>query len=156
VHQAGLPGHRGGQAAGTTAVVQHPGAGRQGGHDQFVGAQYGNDAKRIVREQTLPSSLVTRAQSQLLNPAAIYRFAEALASSLTVDSQFGGVTGLYNLERTLHGIPSGQITQFTLPNYPRSQVVPADTADVLWTQPQDSQIFAAIRADQPVSSSLRH
>ncbi len=120
-----------------------------------TGASYSDDLVRIAREQTLVTSLFTRASGQLMNPAALYRFAEALASSLTVDSQLGGVTGLYNLERTLHGIPSAQITQFTLPDYPRSTVVPADTTDVLWTKPQDSKIFAAIRADQPVSSALR-
>jgi len=43
---------------------------------------------------------------------------------------------------------------FTLPTYPRSEVVPTDTANVLWNQPQDSQIFRAFRNDVPASKSL--
>jgi len=41
-----------------------------------------------------------------------------------------------------------------LPTYPRSYVDPADTANLLWTQPQDSLIFQAFRHDVPVSQAL--
>jgi len=41
-----------------------------------------------------------------------------------------------------------------LPTYPRSYVDPADTANLLWTQPQDSLIFQAFRRDVPVSQAL--
>ncbi|HEY0937854.1 MAG TPA: hypothetical protein VGD91_29445, partial [Trebonia sp.] len=102
--------------------------------------------------QALLMALFAQANSELMHPVAIYRFAEAVTRSLTIDSQLGGITALYHLDRTLHGIPSGEITQFTLPYHPRSEVVPSDTVNVLWTQPQDSKIFNAIRADQPVSS----
>ena len=33
-------------------------------------------------------------------------------------------------------------------------MVPSDTANVLWTQPEDNQIFASFRDDVPASSSL--
>jgi hypothetical protein len=46
------------------------------------------------------------------------------------------------------------VTFFTLPTYPRSLVVPTDTANVLWTQPEDSAIFQAFRNDTPVTSTL--
>jgi LCP family protein required for cell wall assembly len=91
---------------------------------------------------------------ELLNPLAIYRFLNAATSSLTVDSQLGGIGGLYDLERSLSGVPSSKITMFTLPNYPRSEVVPSDTANVLWTQPEDSQVFASFRDDVPASAAL--
>jgi LCP family protein required for cell wall assembly len=124
----------------------------------YVRARYGlgdgSDLERITRQQAFVSSLISRARSELLNPFAIYRFLDAAASALTVDSQFGGVTGLYNLAQSLHGIPSGKIAFFTLPNFPRAEVDPADTANVLWTQPEDSEIFASFRADVPASSSL--
>jgi hypothetical protein len=32
--------------------------------------------------------------------------------------------------------------------------VPTDTANVLWTQPEDSEIFASFRDDVPASASL--
>ena len=47
-----------------------------------------------------------------------------------------------------------EIAFFTLPNFPRADVVPTDTANVLWTQPEDSEIFASFRDDVPASRSL--
>jgi LCP family protein required for cell wall assembly len=124
----------------------------------YVRARYGlgdgSDLERIVRQQAFMSSLIHRARSELYNPLAIYRFLDAATSSITVDSQLGGISGLYDLEQSLHGIPSGKIAFFTLPNYPRADVVPSDTANVLWSQPEDSEIFASFRDDVPASASL--
>jgi LCP family protein required for cell wall assembly len=114
----------------------------------------GSDLERITRQQAFVSSLISRARGELLNPLAIYRFLDAATSSLTIDSQLGGVTGLVSLERSLHGIASSKIALFTLPNVPRSTVVPSDTANVLWTQPEDSEIFASFRDDTQASNSL--
>ena len=100
------------------------------------------------------SSLISRARSELLDPLAIYRFLDAATGSLTVDSQLGGIAGLYDLEKSLRGIPPSKIAFFTLPNFPRADVVPTDTANVLWTQPEDSKIFASFRDDIPASRSL--
>src|SRR6202035_2902436 len=66
----------------------------------------------------------------------------------------GGITGLYNLGESLRGIPSSKIAFFTIPNFPRGDVVPGNTANVLWTQPEDNQIFASFRNDVPASSTL--
>jgi LytR cell envelope-related transcriptional attenuator len=55
---------------------------------------------------------------------------------------------------SLRNLPRGKVTFFTLPTYPRSYVVPTDTANLLWTQPQDSLIFQAFRDDKPVSKAL--
>ena len=114
----------------------------------------GSDLERITRQQAFVSSLISRARSELLDPLAIYRFLDAATSSLTVDSQLGGIGGLYGLEQSLHGIPASKIAMFTLPNFPRGDVVPSDTANVLWTQPEDGEIFASFRNDTPASRSL--
>ena len=124
----------------------------------YVRARYtlgdGSDLERIGRQQAFMSSLVSRVKSELLNPLAIYRFLDATTKSLTIDSQLGGITGLYNLGESLRGIPSSKIAFFTIPNFPRGEVVPGDTANVLWTQPEDSKIFASFRNDVPASSTL--
>ena len=124
----------------------------------YVRARYtigdGSDLERIGRQQAFMSSLVSRVKSELLNPLAIYRFLDAATRSLTIDSQLGGITGLYNLGESLRGIPSSKIAFFTLPNFPRGEVVPGDTANVLWTQPEASKIFASFRDDAPASSTL--
>src|SRR5258707_10178301 len=111
----------------------------------YVRARYtlgdGSDLERISRQQAFMSSLIHRVKSKLLNPIAIYQFLDAATKSLTVDTKLGGVTGLYDLASSLRNLPSNKVAFFTLPTYPRSQVVPTDTANVLWTQPQDGAIF---------------
>jgi len=114
----------------------------------------GSDLERIVRQQAFISSMISRAKSELYNPLAIYQFLDAATQSLTIDSQLGGLLGLYNLEKTLRSIPPSKIALFTLPNFPREEVVKTDTANVLWTQPEDSEIFASFRDDTPASPSL--
>ncbi|MGH3164459.1 MAG: LCP family protein [Trebonia sp.] len=120
----------------------------------YVRARYtlgdGSDLERIGRQQAFMSSLVSRVKGEMLDPVAIYKFLDAFTSSLTVDSQLGGVTGLYNLGESLRGIPKDKIAFFTLPNY----IDPANDADVRWTQPEDSKIFATFREDVPASSTM--
>jgi LCP family protein required for cell wall assembly len=124
----------------------------------YVRARYtlgdGSDLERIGRQQAFMSSLIQRVKSKLLNPVAIYRFLDAATKSLTIDTKLGGATGLYNLASSLRSLPSSKVAFFTLPTYPRSEVDPADTANVLWTQPEDSKIFQAFRDDVPASQSL--
>jgi len=124
----------------------------------YVRARYtlgnGSDLERITRQQAFMSSLVSQVKSKELNPIALYRFLDAATKSLTIDSQLGGIHGLYNLATSLKNVPRGKVTFFTLPTYPRSYVDPADTANLLWTQPQDSLIFQAFRHDVPVSQAL--
>jgi LCP family protein required for cell wall assembly len=124
----------------------------------YVRARYtlgnGSDLERIGRQQAFMSSLISRVKSELLDPVAIYRFLDAATKSLTIDSQLGGITGLYNLGQSLRSIPTDKIAFFTIPNYPRGEEVPGDTANVLWTQPEDSAIFSSFVNDVPASSSL--
>jgi hypothetical protein len=119
----------------------------------YVRARYtlgnGSDLERIGRQQAFMSSLIARVQGKLLDPLAIYRFLDAATQSLTIDSQLGGITGLYNLGESLRGIPKEDIAFFTLPNVPLG-----DGANVAWAQPEDDAIFKSFRDDVPASSSL--
>src|SRR5580692_8650170 len=87
----------------------------------YVRARYtlgdGSDLERIGRQQAFMSSLISRVRSELYDPLAIYRFLDAFTKSLTVDTQLGGITGLYDLGQSLRAIPSSKIAFFTLPNY---------------------------------------
>ena len=124
----------------------------------YVRARYtlgnGSDLERINRQQAFMSALVSRVKAKELNPLALYRFLDAATRSITIDSQLGGIHGLYDLATSLKNLPPGKVTFFTLPTYPRSYVDPTDTANLLWTQPQDSLIFNAFRNDVPVSEAL--
>ncbi len=123
----------------------------------YVRARYtlgnGSDLERIGRQQAFMSALVDRVKSKLLDPLAIYRFLDAATKSITVDSQMGGLHGLYDLAMSVRNLPASAVTFFTLPTYPRSQVVPTDTANLLWTQPEDSRIFQDFINDTPVTSA---
>lgn len=127
----------------------------------YVRARYtlgnGSDIERITRQQAFMAALVGRAKSRVLNPVAVFRFLDAATKSLTIDSRLGGIHGLYNLAMSVKNLPPRQVTFFTLPTYPRFLVVPSDTANVMWTQPQDSLIFQAFRDDVRVTRALlRH
>jgi LCP family protein required for cell wall assembly len=126
----------------------------------YVRARYslgnGSDLERIGRQQAFMSALVDRAKSKLYNPVAIYRFLDAATKSLTVDQGLGGMTGIYQLATSVRNMPASAVTFFTVPTYPRYLVDPADTANVLWTQPAASLIFQAFRNDEPVSQALIH
>ena len=121
----------------------------------YVRARYtlgnGSDLERIGRQQAFMSSLVERVKSKLLDPLAIYHFLDAATKSITVDSQMGGLHGLYDLAVSVRSLPASAVTFFTLPTYPRSEVVPTDTANLLWTQPEDSTIFQDFINDTPVT-----
>jgi len=122
----------------------------------YVRARYtlgdGSDLERIGRQQAFLSSLITKVKSKMLDPVAIYQFLDAATKSVTIDSQMGGIHGLYDLAMSVRNMPASQVTFFTLPTYPRQEVVPSDTANVLWTQPEDSQIFQDYRNDVPVDT----
>ncbi len=109
---------------------------------------------RTTLQGALAASLIARARSDLSNPLATYRFLDAFTRSLTIDSQLGGITGLYHLAQVLHGMPAGKIAYFALPSYPRAGVVLSDTTDVPWAQPADSEIFASFRNDVQVSHAI--
>ena len=123
----------------------------------YVRARYtlgdGSDLERIGRQQAFMSSLIERVKSKVLDPLAIYHFLDAATKSITVDSQLGGIHGLYDLATSVRNLPASAVTFFTLPTYPRSEVVPTDTANVLWTQPGDSAIFQDFINDTPVNGA---
>lgn len=123
----------------------------------YVQATYGidpgNNRQLIGRQQALVLSLIQRAKSELYNPLAIYRFVDAVTKSLTIDDRLGGITGLFRLVLQLHSIPLSKIRFLTVPFYPRSYVVPSDTVNVLWKQPQAWEMFASLRFDVPYSTA---
>lgn len=123
----------------------------------YVRARYtlgnGSDLERISRQQAFMSSLATRAKSELYNPISIYRFLDAATKSLTIDSSLGGIAGLYGLARTVKNLPTSRLRFITVPTYPRSLIVPSDTANVMWKQPETRTIFESLREDVPAQGS---
>jgi LCP family protein required for cell wall assembly len=109
---------------------------------------------RAALQKALAASLISRARGNLSDPLATYRFLDMFTRSLTIDSQLGGITGLYHLAQMLNGMLAGKIAMFALPSYPRADVVQYHTVDMLWAQPTDSDIFASFRDDVPMSPAV--
>ena len=106
-----------------------------------------NSMAQVADEQALASGLVTRAKGELYNPLATFRFADAVTQSLTIDSQLGGIFGLYHLWSRMYSIPSSRITLFDLP-------LGSKGGAGSMKEPEDSRIFADLRADLPATRSF--
>jgi hypothetical protein len=121
----------------------------------YVRARYslgdGSDTDRMQRQQAFLGSLVkkVRGNGVLLNPVKLYPLLDAATKSLTADPGLNSLTKLYDLAQILQKIPNGQIRFLTAPREPYS----ADHNRDQLQQPGADTLFAALRADRPVSVS---
>ncbi len=121
----------------------------------FVRARYslgnGSDTERMGRQQAFLGALFNEMQSDgvLLNPTRLYPVLDAATSSLTTDAGLGSLRKLYDLVRTVRGIPSDRVQFLTVPRRP----YPYNTDRDELVQPDADQLFGQLRADKPVSVS---
>jgi hypothetical protein len=108
---------------------------------------------RASLQEALGVSFIARVRSDLSDPLATYRFLDAFTRSLTIDSQLGGITGLYHLAEVLHGLPAAKIAYFALPGHRRAHAVLSDATDMPWARPAGNEIFASFRDDVQVSQA---
>lgn len=119
----------------------------------FVRARYslgnGSDTERMERQQLFLGSLVKKVQSNgvLLNPGKLYPLLDAATSSVTTDPGLASLRGLYELVRGVRDIPTEQIKFLTVPRRPYY----ADANRDELRQPDASQLFKRLRADEPLS-----
>ena len=109
---------------------------------------------RTALQGALAASLLARVRGSLSNPLATYRFLDSFTRSLTVDSQLGGIAGLYHLAQVMRGIPAAKIAYFALRSNPGAGLALPRTTDLLSGQPADDEIFASFRDDVPVSQAV--
>ncbi|MET9962577.1 LCP family protein [Streptomyces sp. NPDC006326] len=119
----------------------------------FVRARYslgnGSDTDRMARQQQFLGSLVKKVQSNgvLLNPARLYPLLDAATSSVTTDPGLASLRDLYELARSVRGIPTDQVRFLTVPRRPYAANPNRDEL----VQPEASRLFAQLRADQPLT-----
>ncbi|MFF1408328.1 LCP family protein [Streptomyces sp. NPDC058289] len=119
----------------------------------FVRARYslgnGSDTERMERQQAFLGSLVKKVQSNgvLLNPGRLYPLLDAATSSVTTDPGLASLRGLYELVRGVRDIPTDQIKFLTVPRRPYA----ADANRDELRQPDATQLFQRLRADQPLT-----
>ncbi|MDJ0341265.1 LCP family protein [Streptomyces sp. H10-C2] len=123
----------------------------------FVRARYslgdGSDTQRMDRQQEFLASLVHKIRSDgvLLNPTKLYPVLSAATSSLTVDAGLDSLSKLYDLARSLENTPTGAVHFLTAPRQPYAYDKDRDEL----VQPEADQLFAALRADRPVSVTTK-
>ncbi len=119
----------------------------------FVRARHslgnGSDTERMERQQAFLGSLVKKVQSNgvLLNPARLYPLLDAATSSVTTDPGLASLRGLYELVRGVRDIPTDQVKFLTVPRRPYA----ADANRDELRQPDATQLFQRLRADQPLT-----
>jgi LCP family protein required for cell wall assembly len=113
----------------------------------------GSDLGRIGLQQQFVLALVAQLQRQntLNDPVRLYRIADASTKSLTTDSGLGSLTSLASFAQSMRGLGSSATDTLMLPvAYDRidpNRVVPAE--------PQDQQLWQALREDGPIPASAR-
>ncbi|MDU0347785.1 LCP family protein [Actinomyces sp. MRS3W] len=111
----------------------------------------GSDLGRIPRQQNLVSAMIRTAKSKnyFTDADALYSFARSALGTLTTSPGIGSLTTLAGLAQSVGDIGMDQITFITMPNeeapWDRDRVIPTDEASDVW---------AAIKADTPVSEAL--
>ncbi|MGP3953833.1 LCP family glycopolymer transferase [Streptomyces sp. 7N604] len=121
----------------------------------YVRARYslgnGSDTERMGRQQQFLGALVKKVQSNgvLLNPTRLYPVLDAATSSLTTDSGLDSLRELYELVRSLRGIPTEKVQFLTVPRRPYSLNANRDEL----VQPDAAQLFNLLRNDLGVTVS---
>lgn len=103
----------------------------------------GSDLGRESAQHLFLASMLRRMESAstLVDPARLYRLADAATKAITVDKGLGSVKDLVSLAEQLGRVPGGHISFLTMPTRPsRSNpdtVVPATAAAVLFRKIAD-------------------
>ncbi|MFZ4894890.1 LCP family protein [Plantibacter sp. Mn2098] len=109
----------------------------------------GSDLGRISAQQTFLSSLARKVKSAgtLTNPVALFNLADSATKSITVDEGLGNPAALVGLAGTLAGV---DLNRMVLIQLPVEDYLP-DPNRVQPIADQSAAIFAALKADQPLT-----
>lgn len=109
----------------------------------------GSDTERMERQQQFLGALVKKVQSNgvLLNPTRLFPVLDAATKSLTTDPGLNSLKDLYDLTRSIRGIPTEKVRFLTVPRQPYS----ADPNRDELVEPDSAQLFKRLREDTPVT-----
>lgn len=107
----------------------------------------GSDIGRLGHQQVVMSSIISRARSAgvLTRPDRLFKFLNALTSSITVDEGISSISKLTGLAKRAKAVPDSKIRFITMPN----GAAPTDPNRVVKTADADT-IFASIAKDREV------
>lgn len=107
----------------------------------------GSDIGRLGHQQVVMSSIVSRARSAgvLTRPDRLFKFLNAVTSSITVDEGISSISRLTGLAKRAKAVPDSKIRFITMP----TGAAPSDPNRVVKTADADT-IFASIAKDREV------
>ncbi|GAA3521757.1 hypothetical protein GCM10022234_17130 [Aeromicrobium panaciterrae] len=107
----------------------------------------GSDIGRLGHQQVVMSSIISRARDAgvLTRPDRLFKFLNALTSSITVDEEISSISALTGLAKRAKAVDDKNIRFITMPN----GAAPTDRNRVVKTADADT-IFAAIAKDRQV------
>lgn len=107
----------------------------------------GSDIGRLGHQQVVMSSIISRARSAgvLTRPDRLFKFLNALTSSITVDEGISSISKLTGLAKRAKAVPDSKIRFITMP----TGAAPTDPNRVVKTADADT-IFASIAKDREV------
>ena len=116
------------------------------------GVGFGSDTQRILRDQYLMVALVQGLEkSRLLSsPGRVLKVVGDTAQAMTTDSALDQ-PAMLQIADSLRGVKSSDVSFVTSPNVP----YPQNNADVIFQQPQASELFNAIAHDDTLPSASK-
>ena len=108
----------------------------------------GSDLGRIKAQQSFIASMARKISSEgtLSDLPKLYSIADTITKNLTVDKDLASTSELIKLADRMRKIDTANIELITVPNEPD----PYDPNRVVISEPKASEVFTAIRKDQPV------
>uniref|UniRef100_A0AAU2V8L2 LCP family protein n=1 Tax=Streptomyces sp. NBC_00003 TaxID=2903608 RepID=A0AAU2V8L2_9ACTN len=108
----------------------------------------GSDTQRMDRQQQFLGSLIKKVQSNgvLLNPTRLFPVLDAATRSITTDPGLNTLKDLYELVRSVRGIPTENIRFLTVPRQPYAYDGDRDEL----VQPDADKLFKQLREDRPI------
>ncbi|MEE1784748.1 LCP family protein [Streptomyces sp. SP17BM10] len=112
----------------------------------------GSDLGRIELQKQMVKSLLQQSGGAglLADPVKLWSIGDTVTKSITTDSALGSVNALVGLAQELKGIGPDQLSMVTLPVV----TSPSDSNRVVEQQPQANQVWAALKADQPIPQAV--
>lgn len=113
----------------------------------------GSDLGRIDLQQKFMIAMLSEIKKQdaLSNPARLYKLADAGTKALTTDAELDSLKGLSDFAQSMKGVDPETMETIMLP-------VAYDKIDknrVVAVEPQCSQLWDALRKDQPIPASAK-
>ncbi|WP_079135000.1 MULTISPECIES: LCP family protein [Streptomyces] len=123
---------------------------------QYVRARHldgGSDLSRMKRQQHFLASVISRATDTgvLMNPVRFNKVAATLLESVRADPGFG-TEQMMALGRAMRGFSLASSEFASVPLSDVDHRVPGLGSTVEWDRPRAAKLFAALRADRPLSA----